>query len=368
MLFQSPALDNTELEVIDAIDGIQHRLRHRLYEPRRWAGLLRRFLEADSIRASTGIEGHHVSRDDAVASVDRAERFEASDTDWEALMGYREAMGYVVQISDDPHFSYSDGLIRSLHYMMMRPNRDKLPGLYRPGAVFVGNYEGPDSEMVPGLMRELADRLNDADGTSPPIVRAGMAHLNLLMIHPFKAGNGRMARALHTLVMGRHGTLDPRFSSIEEYVGLDAPSYYRVLAEVGETGWAPERDARPWIRFVLGAHYHQARWMEWRMEESDRVWAVVDRVRAEAGLDERNMGSLFDAAEGYRVRRYRHVSYADVSDRVASADLKKLVDLGMLRPVGERRGRYYLASEHLRSRVAATRTSRPHIPDPFGSG
>lgn len=367
MLFESGVLDEKELEVIGAIDGVRHRLRHQLYEPRRWDGLLRRFLEADSIRASTGIEGHHVSRDDAVASVDRAERFEASDPDWAALVGYRDALGYVIQISDDPHFSYSDGLIRSLHYMMMQHDRDKLPGLYRPGPVFVGDYEGPDSEMVPGLMRELAERLNDADNTSPPIVRAGMAHLNLLVIHPFKDGNGRLARALHTLVMGRHGTLDPRFSSIEEYLGTNTPSYYRVLAEVGGTGWAPERDTRPWVRFVLRAHYHQANLMEWRIEESDRVWATVDRVRAEAGLDERNMGSLFDAAEGYRVRRFRHVSYADVSERVASADLRKLVDLGLLQPVGERRGRYYEASELLRSRVAAVRTSRPQIPDPFGS-
>ena len=110
MLLEAPALDDVELGIIGRIDGVRHRLRHELYEPRRWDGLLRRFLEADSIRASTGIEGHHVSRDDAVASVDGAERFEASDPDWAALVGYRHAMGYVIQISDDPHFSYSDGL------------------------------------------------------------------------------------------------------------------------------------------------------------------------------------------------------------------------------------------------------------------
>ncbi|MXY77575.1 MAG: Fic family protein [Acidimicrobiia bacterium] len=367
MLFEAPALDDVELGIIGRIDGVRHRLRHELYEPRRWRGLLRRLLEADSIRASTGIEGHHVSRDDAVASVDGAERFDASDPDWAALAGYRHAMGYVTQISDDPHFSYSDGLIRSLHYMMMQHDRDKLPGLYRPGPIFVGDYEGPASETVPGLMRELAERLNEAADTSPPIVQAGMAQLNLLMIHPFKDGNGRMARALHTLVIGRDGTLDPRFASIEEYLGLHTPSYYSVLAEVGGTGWAPERDARPWIRFVLRAHYQQANLMEWRIEESGRVWAAVARVRAESGLDERNMGSLFDAAEGYRVRRYRHIAYADVSERVASADLRKLVNLGLLRPVGERRGRYYVASEHLLSRVAEARTFRPQIPDPFGS-
>lgn len=368
MLFEPAIVDEAELEVIDAIEGIQYQLRHHLYEPRRWNGLLRRFLEAGHIRASTGIEGHHVSRDDALAVVDGAERFEADDSDWEALVGYRDAMGYIIQLADDPHFSYSEGLIRSIHYMVMRHDLDKLPGLYRPGAVFVGKYEGPPADLVPGLMRELEDVLNDADDANPPMVRAGMAHLNLLMIHPFKDGNGRMARALHTLVMGRSGTLDPRFSSIEEYLGSNTPAYYRVLAEVGGTGWAPVRDTRPWIRFVLRAHYHQAHLMEWRIEESDRLWESVSRVRIEAGLDERNMGSLFDAAAGYRVRRFRHVDFADVSERVASADLKKLVDAGLLQPVGERRGRYYVASERLRMVEVEGRTPRPRRPDPFGAG
>jgi len=41
-----------------------------------------------------------------------------------------------------------------------------------------------------------------------------MAHLNLVMIHPFSDGNGRMARCLQTLVLGREGILEPEFSSL----------------------------------------------------------------------------------------------------------------------------------------------------------
>jgi len=364
VLFQAPTLDDVELEVIDSIDEVRRGLRRLLYEPRRWHGLVRRSVAAGNTRASTGIEGHHVSHDDATAAVDGAEPFEATGRDWEAVRGYQAAMDYILRLSADPHFTYSDGLIRSIHYMMMKHDSGCLPGMYRPGPVFVGAYEGPSSRMAPGLVRELMTSLNESDEATPLLVRAAMAHLNLLMIHPFKDGNGRMSRALQTLVLGRDGTLDPRFSSIEEYLGYNTPSYYQVLADVGGSRWNPERDARSWIRFVIAAHHFQAHRMAWRVKEADRVWESISRMRSEAGLDERNMGSMYNAAVGYRVRRSDHIDYADVSERVATSDLRKLVDSGFLEAVGERRGRYYVASARLRS--PADRKP-PVINRPFGS-
>jgi Fic family protein len=46
-----------------------------------------------------------------------------------------------------------------------------------------------------------------------------MAHLNLVMIHPFRDGNGRMARCLQSVVLAREGVLSPVFMSVEEYLG-----------------------------------------------------------------------------------------------------------------------------------------------------
>ena len=347
MLFRTPALGNAERRAITEIEEVQAGLRHHLFEPGRWHGLLRRSVAAGHMRASTGIEGHHVTRDDAVAAVDGAEPFEAADSDWAAVVGYRDAMDYVLDLAANPHLSYSDGLFFGIHRMMMKHDHRSEPGRYRSKDAFVGRYECPDPDVVPDLMGELIVQLNNAADTTHPMVRAAMAHLNLLMIHPFKDGNGRMSRALQTLVLGREGTLDPAFSSIEEYLGDNTPGYYRVLEEVGGTRWCPERDARPWIRFVLTAHLHQARELTARITEAGRVWNVLYEVLAGAGLDERNMDSLFDAAMGYRVRRHQHIAAAEVSERVASADLRRMVDAGLLRAVGERRGRYYVASEIL---------------------
>ena len=96
MLFQAPTLDDRELGVIESIEEVRRRLRYLLHEPHRWRGLLRRLVAAGNIRASTAIEGHHVSHDDATAAVDGAEPFEAAGEDWEAVRGYRDAMDYIV--------------------------------------------------------------------------------------------------------------------------------------------------------------------------------------------------------------------------------------------------------------------------------
>src|SRR5207253_1827875 len=163
-----------------------------------------------------------------------------------------------------PHFSYSEGLIRSLHFMMVQHELDKHPGCYRTGMIFVRDekrqqtvYEGSDPEAVPALMAELTSFLNKQSDV-PVMIRAAMGHLNLVMIHPFSDGNGRMARCLQTLILGREQIIEPPFCSIEEYLGRFSHEYYDVLAEVGQGAFHPENDCRPWIRFNLIAHYRQA--------------------------------------------------------------------------------------------------------------
>jgi Fic family protein len=372
MLFATPQLDDRELEVIVSIDETRERLRLMLREPRRWYGPLRRTTFARNVQASNSIEGHNVSRDDAAAAIDGGEPLEASDEDWNAVHNYWDAMTYIIQLADDPHFVYSEALVRSLHFMMMRHDLTAMPGLYRQGGVFVWStgereviYEGPDPDDVPPLVEELVVELNEDAGANPAIVRAAMAHLNLVLVHPFKDGNGRMARALQTLVLARERILAPQFSSIEEYLGRNTPAYYDVLAEVGGGQWNPARDPRPWIRFALVAHYRQAHTLGRRIRESERLWEAIDGERQRTGLDERTMGSLYNAAVGLRVRRPDHIEYSDVSERVATSDLKWLVDAGLLRAVGDRRGRYYLASDRLHNLNRRIREERKPIPDPF---
>jgi Fic family protein len=346
--------------------------------PRRWSGVLRRTSFARAIQASNSIEGYNVTLEDAVAAVEGEEPLDAGRDAWEAVVGYRNAMTYVLQLADDPYFTLDVSFLRSLHYMMTSYDLTKNPGRWRPGGIFVQNavtgeivYEGPDADAVPGLMEELAAGLRTRSAEEPVLIRAAMAHLNLLMIHPFSDGNGRMARGLQTIVLAREGILAPQFSSIEEDLGRNTAEYYDVLAEVGGGRWHPEGDPRPWIRFILTAHYRQAQTQLRRVKESEALGTRLEQEVRKRGLPERTVPALFDAAYGRRLRRsgYRSVladEALEVSDAMASRDLRAVVAAGLLEARGEKRGRFYVATPELRAmRNAVRRAKAPQDMDPF---
>lgn len=372
MLFQISALTSQEAEVLRQIEELKRALGYSVTAaPKRWYGLLRRITFARAVRGSNSIEGYDVALDDAIAAAEGEEPLDPKTEAWLAVQGYQNAMTYVLQLADDPHFRYSTDLLRSLHFMMMSYKLAKNPGRWRSRTIFVQDdergevvYEGPEVAQVPALMDELVAGLNQAPAELPGPLKGAMAHLNLVMIHPFSDGNGRMARCLQTLVLARGGVLAPPFVSIEEYLGRNTRAYYDVLAEVGGGSWQPERDPRPWIRFCLTAHFRQATTLLLRTRELQRLWDVLEQEITRRGLPERTILALADAAAGLRVRNATYRPIADIGDHLASRDLKALVEQGLLVPSGEKRGRHYLAADFLRE--LRQRTREPHkVADPF---
>ncbi len=373
-LFRTPELTDHELEVIARIGQVRQALRYTLTEQRRWVGLLRRVTLGRAIRGSNSIEGYNVSLDDAVAAAGGEGPIDAADEAWTAVVAYRDAMTYVLQIADDPHFTYDEALIRALHYMMLKYDLSRSPGRWRPGAIHVEDertkqivYTGPDAYLLPELMHEFVSSLRDEDSEVPAMIRAAMAHLNLVMINPFRDGNGRMSRCIQTLVLAREGILSAPFVSIEEYLGAgsNTDDYYRVLAEVGNGTWQPQRDARPWIRFVLTAHYRQAKTMVRRAEEAERRWELMTATVLSRGLPERCVPVLFNASMGFRLRNASYRELADVNEAAAGRDLTRLVEAGLLAPFGEKRGRFYRATPELAALDKRIRQVRRPIEDPF---
>ena len=127
-------------------------------------------------------------------------------------------------------------------------------------------YRAPVAHSVPGLVDELADWLRAGDVTRHAVVRAAMAHLNLVSIHPFRDGNGRVARVIQSLVLAREGLLRPELVSIEPYLSRHTRDYYAVLEAVQGAEFDPNRDASPWVEFCIEAHVSEAserrRWLE----------------------------------------------------------------------------------------------------------
>lgn len=205
----------------------------------------------------------------------------------------------------------------------------------------VAAYTAPAAAEIPGLMAELIAWLNAGDDAHP-LIRAAMAHLHLVSIHPWADGNGRMSRSLQTLMIAREGVLAPEFSSIEAWLGRPGNTweYYQELQRRGAT-YRPDQDVSGWIRFNLTAYHQQAQTVQLRMDQSAAVWELLLTFAGESRLDERVVSALHDVAVGGRVRRARYEQAEGLTLQQAQRDLRDLVTAGLLAPVGRTRARYY---------------------------
>lgn len=369
-IFRTPEPDDADLVVLEEIGRLRRELSHYVtYRPRRWVGHLRRMSLARAVRGSNWIEGFRASLDDVLDVIEDEDPLDAAEQTRSALAGYRDAMTYVLELAED-RVAIDESLLKSLHYMMTKHELRIRPGRYRTGGVWVEDeagarvYAAPDAQLVDRLMGSLVESIGSGEPV-PVMFRAAMAHLNLVMIHPFRDGNGRMARALQTMVLAQEGIVSPVFSSVEEHLGRHTSDYYGILAEVGQGAWQPQNSARPWTRFMLRAHYRQAWTLQRRVHETEQLYDGLSQVIADRGVPARSIGALADAARGRRLRRSIYaklVELADgdpISDLSASRDLRALTGAGLLDAAGAGRGRTYHGSRSLRALWADVRSSRP---------
>jgi len=148
-------------------------------------------------------------------------------------------------------------------------------------------YTPPPANEVPILMMELVDWLRSEGAMElSPILKAGVAHYQLVTIHPFLDGNGRTARALATLILYHDGYDIKKLFSLEEYYDANPFSYYSSLQSGRTTG-----ELTTWLEyFTLGL-----------AEEMQRVKGLVlvhsrDRALREkigqVGLSKRQLAIL----------------------------------------------------------------------------
>lgn len=389
VIYEVPDMTVTDADVADEIEQLRGQLRPYLRMRRRWYGTLRRAQFARAVQGSNSIEGHYASVEDAAAVIDHDEPFaDTSEDTISAVTGYRDAMTYALQLSagvspqdrfrepsvhsaaesecSAPPLPIDFSTLRSLHFMMIKHDLAHNPGQLRPGAIWVADadgesvYDAPERHVIDTLLGEFFEQCANlaADDTVSPMVAAAMAHLNLVLIHPFSDGNGRMARCVQTLLLATAAVQDndplaPEFLSIEEYLGRNTLDYYAALSAVGEGRWSPERSARPWIEFCLTGHLRQARTVLRRVLEFESLWDACSQIAQHRGLPERAVGTLCDAARGWTVRRSLYLVRTEttdgvpISDGMASRDLQMMVRTGLLSPIGDKRGRRYRRSTEL---------------------
>jgi Fic family protein len=205
-----------------------------------------------SITASSAIEGV------VVADADRAERIINRRTSTlrnrceQELAGYRDAQDYLFRPDWRP---LNAGLILHLHRLLFA--HTAMPGgAFKTGDNLVVDRSPDGSTTVrfkpvpaantPFAIDDLIGRYQEgvATGEHHPVLLTGLFILDLLVIHPFEDGNGRVARLLTSAMLSEHGYTVGRYVSLEQAVAESADAYYQALLE--STHGRHEDTCDPW--------------------------------------------------------------------------------------------------------------------------
>lgn len=363
MICTAPPIAGSLRARLDELKDLCDRLARQAGEPVRWMGSLRRHVRAASAAGSTSIEGFSVTPVEAAELVDRRAAAPGEDENRQAVACYARAMDHVGTMAADPTFRWLDRVILDLHFDACWFQRDKAPGLWRDGPIGVTGadgsleYRGPDAGEVPALMAEVVAWLAAGEPRDDVIVRAAMAHLNVISVQPFRDGNGRVSRIVQSLVLSVGGVSAPELISIEEFLGAHTQDYYAALRETQGGSYQPQRDATSWIAFCVEAHIAQARQRLGQIERAAARWGRLETLVAVRGWPERLTIAL-EQSLGGRTDRGRYGGEADVSPATASGDIRRLVDAGFLERRGQGRGTAYVASEQLRQVVTEAEAGR----------
>ena len=241
---QTPAMARS----LARIDEARSLLEAHLDRPEDWQGVIRRQVLAAVVHYSTAIEGNILTRDQ-VESIIAGEAIEAPERDRVEALNYYRAMRWAQSRSQDPDWRLTHETILTLQFMVgtdLGPDYEPL-GQYRRDQNTVQDrgsgdviYWPPRPPDVPDLMNELIDWVRRrTDGQMDPHIVNALIHLNLVAIHPFSDGNGRVARLLCSLLMMREGYRAQSFWSLEQYLGEHSEAYGAAIAEALGPGRGP---------------------------------------------------------------------------------------------------------------------------------
>jgi Fic family protein len=347
---------------LDELDTLRRYLAQQLGDSAQpWTGALRRLAAAEATVGSTSIEGYGASLEDTVEILAGRHPAGTSEETQRIIAAYAQAMDRVAVLADDRRFQWSSQTVLDLHFLVCHPQPQAGPGRLRDGGVVVTRglgrdpYRPPAASEVPGLVNEVTRWLGSVDVTRHPVVRAAMAHLNLVSIHPFRDGNGRVARVVQSLTLAKEGLLRPEVVSIEPYLGRHTREYYAVLEEVQGLAFDPSRDASAWVEFCIEAHVFEAKERRRWLEIAYARHGFCGQLARDQRYPERFVIALDQALLGLPVTNAELRREAAIAGPTATQDLQRLRADGWLEQEGGGRSIRYVASKKLRERWSASR-------------
>ena len=310
-----------------------------------------------SVHYGTHIEGNELNIDQAEKVLD-GEDVLARDRDIQEVINYRMVMDYievksselkVESISKDGiNYEITEDLIKKLHKItvekILPPEKC---GEFRNTQVVVKNsltdevsFRPPPSTAVPTELESLLDFINDKENDVYPVLKAGIVHYELVRIHPFVDGNGRVARALSTLILFLEGYDIRKFFSLEEYFDKDSIDYYKALQSVEKNKF----DMTHWLEYFTKG----------LVIELTKIKEKVENISIDAHLKEKLGGKPVMLTErqikiieyiqkiGFLQNKSFDSLFPMVSEDTVLNELKGLISQGIVRKSGSTKGAKYI--------------------------
>jgi len=204
------------------------------------------------------------------------------------------------------------------------------------------HFQPPPAQRLEAEIRQFLDwfgRTDEPEG----LLRAGLAHLWFVTIHPFEDGNGRVARAVTDLALAQSEGSGQRFYSLSSQIRQERQDYYEMLEQTQKGGL----DVTDWLLWFLGCFSRAIEAAEVAgapLTQKADVW----RRYAREPVTERQMNVLNQlmAETGREVTAKRWAALGQCSVPTAQRDINDLLARGILRrnPGGSKNTSYEISA------------------------
>lgn len=298
-------------------------------------------IAAETVHASTAIEGNTLTQDQ-VEKVIKGEPIKAIQRDIREAKNYYQTLEYIRDVAQHTE-SYTQHTVLELHHKLLSGVDDEIAGKYRTGQVQVGDYLPPEAWQIPSLMTDFTEWANrpTPQGLSP-VIYAGIAHYQLVAVHPWRDGNGRTTRAFVTLYLMKNDYDISGSFALESYYNRERKNYYNALSSVDrmrtEDG---QPDLTKWLEYFTTGFLVEAERAQSRIIE----FLATQKLMSGVSLTDTQKTLLEVTADKGTVQMADYLEKLKMTQKGLYKALQKLIELELVEQAGERKGTRYTITE-----------------------
>ena len=308
---------------------------------------MKRIATIESIGSSNRIEGNKLNDAEVEAVFNHINKKSFQTRDEQEVAGYADLLSTIFE--NYKEINLSENYIRQLHKILLSysDKDERHRGEYKKDSNRVAAFDADGNEIgtifetatpfdTPRLMQELVDwtNINFKDGYFHPIITIGVFVVHFLSIHPFTDGNGRLSRALTTMLMLQNGYNYMPYASMESIIEASKDAYYRALRGTQKTIWTDKVNYEPWLTFFITSLAKQKRHLEEKIANALKSDTTRISKAEQAVLD------LFEDKTNWSVSEMAEA--LGKNSETVKKTVQNLVKKDLLEKQGSTKGTYYI--------------------------